>query len=94
MTLFSRHRRGVAGLPGLRSLLASVMASILVAGCATVGPDYVAPKLNPPIQWSGETGSRTSSDPLDPTALNQWWTTLRDPVLTRLIDRAPDPDSC
>ncbi len=88
MTLFFRNRRAVAGLPILRGLLVSVMTSVLVAGCATVGPDYVAPELNPPIQWSGETGSRINSDPLDPAALNRWWTTLQDPLLTRLIDRA------
>ena len=88
MKLFFRNRRGVAGLLILRSLLVSVMTSVLGAGCTTVGPDYVAPEPNPPIQWSGETGSRISSGPLDPAALNQWWTTLQDPVLTRLIDRA------
>ena len=88
MTSFFRNPKVPASSLSLRALLAGVMTSVLLAGCATVGPDYAAPALNPPIQWSGETGSRMSSDPLDPAALNQWWTTLRDPVLTRLIDRA------
>ena len=68
--------------------LPALVFAALVAGCTTMGPEYLAPALNPPIQWSGETGSRMSSDPLDPASLNQWWTTLRDPVLTRPMNRA------
>jgi NodT family efflux transporter outer membrane factor (OMF) lipoprotein len=64
------------------------MASVLAVGCTTVGPDYTAPELNPPIKWNGENSGQITSDPLDPAALNQWWTTLQDPLLTRLINNA------
>ncbi len=71
MTSFFRDRKGTAGSLSPGALLVGAMTGVLVAGCAMVGPDSVAPELNPPIQWRGETGSRTSPDPLDPTALNQ-----------------------
>ena len=88
MALFFQNRRDITGLPSLTGLLVSIVTCTLIAGCTTVGPDYAPPKMNPPIQWNGKSGERMSSSPLDPTALNQWWTTLQDPVLTSLIDRA------
>jgi NodT family efflux transporter outer membrane factor (OMF) lipoprotein len=59
---------------------------LLSGGCRVVGPDYTRPEINVPNQWpSGETadGSRVSGE-----ALAEWWTTLDDPVLTSLVERA------
>jgi NodT family efflux transporter outer membrane factor (OMF) lipoprotein len=95
--LFFLNRRfrvgeGVVGLQCARGLWVSIMVSALSTACATVGPDYEEPVLDPSIQWSGETSIGTSrvisSNPLDTATLNQWWKTLHDPLLTQLIDRA------
>lgn len=71
-----------------RSLLLGAATSILAAGCATVGTDYVAPQPKAPVQWNARTDGALGADALDPATLNHWWTTLQDPVLTGLIDRA------
>ncbi len=56
------------------------------AGCM-VGPSYVAPKISPPTQWRSELAGGLSSAE-SPEALAQWWSTLGDPLLTQLIERA------
>lgn len=59
---------------------------LLSGGCRVVGPDYTRPEINVPNQWpSGETadGSRASAE-----TLAEWWTTLDDPVLASLVERA------
>ncbi|MEW5802538.1 MAG: efflux transporter outer membrane subunit [bacterium] len=61
---------------------------VLFAGCAAVGPDYVTPDLTAPGKWSTELSGGLISAPLDPQAMASWWTTLNDPVLTSLIERA------
>jgi len=56
----------------------------LLAGC-TVGPDYEPPETYVPDDWHQEVvqglGDGTGS-------LHTWWTTLGDPMLESLIDRA------
>jgi NodT family efflux transporter outer membrane factor (OMF) lipoprotein len=61
---------------------------LLIAGCVSVGPDYVKPNTQTSPTWhtplkgglvSGETDNRT---------LLTWWTTLNDPVLNGLVNRA------
>jgi NodT family efflux transporter outer membrane factor (OMF) lipoprotein len=60
---------------------------VVLAGCAAVGPTYVRPQTpvspawNTPLQ-GGITASADSKN------LAVWWTTLNDPGLSRLIDRA------
>lgn len=88
MRLFFQNPKVVIFSRRFGGLFISVMISLLGTGCTAVGPDYAAPELNPPIQWNGESSSRINSEPLDPTSLNQWWTTLQDPLLTQLVNRA------
>lgn len=88
MLIFPNRSKNIVRLLGVNGALVIVLSSLLNVGCTTVGPDYVAPKLNPPIQWNGDIGSRVNSNPLDPEALNQWWSTLNDPLLTSLIERS------
>ena len=64
----------------------AVLAITVLVGCAAVGPDYVPPQTpsttwNTPLQegMTVETGLRNLAD---------WWTTLNDPELSRLIERA------
>ena len=68
--------------------MAILAAVAVLGGCATVGPDYKAPEIDAPSDWhSTESGGLTkkASDPLE---LAKWWTTLNDPILTGLIERA------
>jgi NodT family efflux transporter outer membrane factor (OMF) lipoprotein len=53
-----------------------------------VGPDYVAPQISAPQAWHAELRSGGAAQPADPHVLARWWTTLNDPILTSLIDRA------
>ena len=67
----------------------AVMAAVIVmAGCATVGPDYQAPPLDAPSDWrNAKNGGLTEKKPT-PLELAHWWTKLNDPVLSGLIERA------
>lgn len=59
-----------------------------LAGCAAVGPDYRPPASSAPAAWHTELGQGLTAEARDPRQLAIWWTTLADPVLTRLITQA------
>jgi NodT family efflux transporter outer membrane factor (OMF) lipoprotein len=65
----------------------SALLVLLLAGCA-VGPDYVPPDVPSPGEWSTELQGGLTTERPDSRALADWWTTLNDPVLTSLIERA------
>ena len=70
-------------LPGSITLFAAV----ILIGCA-VGPDYLPPEpAFSPAWYSPLEGGLTSGD-TDPRMLANWWTTLNDPELSGLIERA------
>jgi NodT family efflux transporter outer membrane factor (OMF) lipoprotein len=71
--------------PGSRLLLATVL---MVAGCAAVGPDYVAPGIPAPAAWQAEFGGGEDTTAPDPSRLEYWWANLNDPILSELIDLA------
>lgn len=58
-----------------------------LAGC-TVGPDYVAPESSTSPAWNSELKDGLIGQPTDPNLLASWWTTLDDPQLSGLIERA------
>jgi NodT family efflux transporter outer membrane factor (OMF) lipoprotein len=62
----------------------SVLA-LLLGACATVGPDYVKPKVQEPEEWIEEDDLRIRSEPAD---LSNWWKVFDDPILDDLIERA------
>jgi NodT family efflux transporter outer membrane factor (OMF) lipoprotein len=70
-----------------RVLVLAGAATVLLAGCA-VGPDYRAPEPVAADEWHSlpQTGLRVESP--DAPTLAAWWTTLNDPVLNELIERA------
>ena len=72
-------RRAVRGTAP--SVLA-IVASVLLAACAAVGPDYRRPTVALPAAFPGA--------PAEPAAPVQprWWTLYRDPTLDRLVDDA------
>jgi NodT family efflux transporter outer membrane factor (OMF) lipoprotein len=68
----------------VHGILSLAVSAALCQGC-TVGPDYRPPEVNMPDAWhQGLTKGLAQGEP-DPQA---WWTTLNDPVLDRLMERA------
>lgn len=56
---------------------------LAVSGCA-VGPNYHRPDTKVPEKWSAPANEGNTA------CLTQWWTTLKDPALDSLIQRAAD----
>lgn len=80
---------GFEGLAAAKRVVLGLTASLSLAaaGCA-VGPQYKGP---PSIQMAGfhnepAIGARQAG--LTPPRVETWWTGFRDPVLTRIVDRA------
>ena len=61
---------------------------LLLSGCAAVGPDYVPPEVSAPKKWSTSLAGGLSAEAMDPEKMANWWSTLNDPTLTSLIERA------
>jgi NodT family efflux transporter outer membrane factor (OMF) lipoprotein len=67
----------------------SVLASLVLAGCASVGPDYGPPSTTTPATWTGlDRGTATAGEATDPGDLSQWWQRLGDPLLSELVAEA------
>jgi NodT family efflux transporter outer membrane factor (OMF) lipoprotein len=64
------------------------VVSVLLTGCATVGPHYILPEIPTPQKWSDKSSVSTTGEPRDSRALATWWATLNDPKLSELIDHA------
>ena len=72
-----------------RPLVASLaLLLLLLAGCATVGPDYVPPEVSASAKWTAELEGGLNAEQIDPQTLAHWWPTLNDPILSNLIERA------
>lgn len=69
-------------------LCAAALAGVLAAGCAAVGPRYLAPEPGAPPVWQAELAPGVSAAREEPAALGRWWAMLDDPILTRLVERA------
>ena len=70
------------------SWLAAVLAILILAGCATVGPDYVPPDTPVSATWHTQLKGGLAVGEQDPQTLAAWWTTLNDPELSSLTNRA------
>ena len=70
------------------SCLPVVLAILILTGCATVGPDYVPPDTSVSATWHTQSKGGLTAKEMNPQTLAEWWTTLNDPELSRLIDRA------
>ncbi len=66
-----------------RHLATAALASLLLVGCATVGPDYTRPVTAPPSMFI-EAPSGTSLGEIE----QMWWASFGDPVLDDLVTRA------
>jgi NodT family efflux transporter outer membrane factor (OMF) lipoprotein len=70
------------------SWLPLVLVILILTGCATVGPDYIPPKMSVSPTWYTQLKGGLSTEEMDPQTLAVWWTTLNDSELSSLIDRA------
>jgi NodT family efflux transporter outer membrane factor (OMF) lipoprotein len=61
---------------------------LVFAGCITVGPNYVRPEIPVSKGWNTQLNSDLGTKESDAQALAAWWTTLSDPKLSELIERA------
>ena len=68
------------------SLVAAAMTTLLITGCAAVGPDYQAPQIPTPDAWTVQVSDQVDSG--SQASLQTWWTVFNDPVLDSLIERA------
>ncbi|TMV76370.1 RND transporter, partial [Thioclava sp. BHET1] len=64
--------------------LLPILLSLLLAGCAAVGPDYKGASAPVPKSWGGK---RSAADAQSPD-LSQWWLRLNDPVLNQIVASA------
>lgn len=67
--------------------IAPILVAFGLAGCVSVGPDYVRPVPTTPAAWNrlaehGPTRAERTGD------ISRWWRTLNDPLLTALVDEA------
>jgi NodT family efflux transporter outer membrane factor (OMF) lipoprotein len=61
------------------------LASLLLAGCITVGPDYEQPEIGTPDAWYAAAVEGLSEGE---ATLQTWWQVFDDPILNDLIRRA------
>ena len=66
----------------------AMLIVMMLAGCAAVGPNYVPPKTEVSQSWNTPMEDGLNSEATDPNLLAQWWTTINDPNLNYLIERA------
>jgi NodT family efflux transporter outer membrane factor (OMF) lipoprotein len=69
-------------------MIVPVLVALSLAGCATVGQDYILPEVSATEQWSADLKGGLTDVSMDPQVLASWWTTFNDPTLTSLIERA------
>ena len=69
-------------------VLGAACTILSLCGCSAVGPDYVKPETEVPSTWYGELQDGLTNKAIDPQTLAQWWSTLEDPTLSSLMERA------
>ena len=71
-----------------RKILLAAIVFLTLLGCAAVGPDYVPVEPKSPGTWHTDLQGGLTTHPLNPETLGHWWTTLDDPRLSSLEERA------
>mgnify|MGYP000307966961 CR=1 FL=1 len=87
MLMFLSHQAAAAAgrRPQLRApltVLFLVASLAILAGCASVGPDYRPPQPQVPQSWSAKPDPALVPDPVQ---VREWWTVFNDPLLTRYL---------
>lgn len=68
--------------------ITALLACLTLYGCMKVGPDYERPEISVPPSWHTRLKEDVTNAEMEPQLLAVWWTTLNDPGLSRLIERA------
>lgn len=76
-----------ASIP-IRSLGSAALLAALLAGCATVGPDYKGAPETAPQAASRGSFVRAGEGVVATAPAARWWETLGDPVLNQLVEAA------
>jgi NodT family efflux transporter outer membrane factor (OMF) lipoprotein len=72
-----------------RTKIAFIFLLAFSAGCMAVGPDYSPVHVKVPEAWPAiEAKKDTEKQTADMETLARWWTTLEDPILSDLLERA------
>lgn len=71
-------------MSGTKLVLTTLVASLVLAGCASVGPDYQRPAMETPASL-GAVATQNKQLAVDYAA---WWKSFQDPVLDSLLDEA------
>ncbi|MDP1977526.1 efflux transporter outer membrane subunit [Undibacterium sp.] len=71
-------------MSGTKFILTTLVASMVLAGCASVGPNYQRPALETPASL-GVVATQNKQGAVDYAA---WWKNFQDPVLDSLLDEA------
>lgn len=67
----------------------ALLLSLIVAGCASVGPDYEKPATETPATFkAAELGNWKEGQPLDHLPKGEWWTVFGDDTLNSLEAKA------
>ncbi|MFZ6658336.1 efflux transporter outer membrane subunit [Undibacterium sp. TJN19] len=70
-------------MSGYKIVLSTLTASLVLAGCASVGPDYQRPALETPASFAIATKNKVAA-----VDYINWWKSFQDPVLNSLLDEA------
>ncbi len=79
-----RAKKSIHTILGL-SLASLISLTLMISGCAMVGPDYVKPTAAQPEKWLEADNPQIKSEMADFT---RWWTGFNDPILNRLVESA------
>jgi NodT family efflux transporter outer membrane factor (OMF) lipoprotein len=72
----------------IKWMIVVFLTAIGLTGCMTVGPNYTPPETPAADQWHSPLAGGLQAGPSSPQILAQWWSTLNDPILTTLMERA------
>jgi NodT family efflux transporter outer membrane factor (OMF) lipoprotein len=72
---------------GVAAIFCLALSAVALSGCA-VGPDYRAPETASADEWSTLPAAGVRREAADAPSLAAWWTSLNDPALDALVDRA------
>ncbi|MCZ4303185.1 efflux transporter outer membrane subunit [Zoogloeaceae bacterium G21618-S1] len=65
--------------------LGAGLLALLLSGCATLGPDYVAPAMPAPAAWHATSSLAVATDS---ESIARWWQALGDAELSALVEQA------
>src|SRR5262249_32017518 len=69
----------------LWQVVSAAVATVSLAGCMMVGPDYTRPEAPTTDRWMDSGNAAISHEHADYSA---WWTVFGDPTLTALVEMA------